>query len=194
MNQSEPTSSELLSAIENLGSNLRAEIAVSADGLRGEIANLTITLQAHMETTEQRFDGVDQRLDGIDQRLESVDQRFDAVDQRLDGVDHRLESIDQRFDGIDQQFKEVFEILEALPVHMDEQTKAIKSEMATKADLQRFATKEYLDDKLGSLRDDLMVMARTSNRKFEALIKDLVSEKRLHPTAARRILLLEPLR
>ena len=180
MNQPEPTSRELLSAIENLGSSLRAEIAASADGLRGEIANLTGTLQTHMETTERRFDGVDQRLDGIDQRFDAVDQRFDGVDQRLD--------------GIDQQFKGVFEILEALPVHMDEQTKAIKSEMATKADLQRFATKEYLDDKLGSLRDDLMVMARTSNKKFEALIKDLVSEKRLHPTAARRILLLEPLR
>jgi hypothetical protein len=42
------------------------------------------------------------------------------------------------------------------------------------------------------LRSDLIVMARKSNKKFEALIADMVFEKRMHPATAQRILAMEP--
>lgn len=149
-------------------------------------------LQIHAQCTEHRFDLIDKRFDGVDQKFASVDKRFDGIDQRLDGIDGRLDGMDKRFDGIDGQLQEIFDVLEALPAHIDQQAKEIRADMATKGDLQRFVTKEYLDDKLGVLRDDLMRMARTSNKKFDALIGDLVFEKRMHPTVAQKILALEP--
>lgn len=99
---------------------------------------------------------------------------------------------EQRLDVIDQQMKEVFEILEVMSQHIDARADEITEQMATKVDLQRFATKEYLDDKLAALREGLVTLARQGNQKFGVLVEWLVAEKRMHPMVAQKILALEP--
>mgnify|MGYP001600312807 CR=1 FL=1 len=167
--------------------------------VRTDIAAVDTKLEHHIVATSARFDGVDKRFDGVDQRFDGVDERFNSVDQRFDGVDQQFDGVDQQFDGVDQRFnsvdeqlREAREMTQDLASHVDTQLKEIRAEMATKADLQRFVTKDYLDDKLADLRSDLIMMARKGNKKLEAFVEELVSEKRLPRAAARRILLLEP--
>ncbi len=188
---------------------LRQDIDVlhqDIQAVRQDIATVDSKLENHIIATnarfdtvdqrftiiDQRFDTVDQRFTAIDQRFDTVDQRFTIIDQRFDTVDQRFTAIDQRFDTVDEQFSETREMIQNLASHTDAQFKDIRGDMATKGDLQRFITKDYLDDKLADLRSDLVIMARKGNKKLEAFVEELVSEKRLPRAAARRILMLEP--
>ena len=160
---------------------LRQDIDVlhqDIQAVRQDIATVDSKLENHIIATNARFD--------------TVDQRFTIIDQRFDTVDQRFTAIDQRFDTVDEQFSETREMIQNLASHTDAQFKDIRGDMATKGDLQRFITKDYLDDKLADLRSDLVIMARKGNKKLEAFVEELVSEKRLPRAAARRILMLEP--
>jgi hypothetical protein len=163
------------------------------------IGDVLLALQDHrtileglLRNVDQRLNGVDGRLDTVDRRLGGVEHRLDSVEERLGGIDRHLDVANGRFDEMERQFEGVFEVISALSSHVDERIDGVVSQMATKADLQRFVTKEYLDEKLADLRSDLIVMARKSNKKFEALIADMVFEKRMHPATAQRILAMEP--
>lgn len=149
-------------------------------------------MDQRFDRIDERFDRVDERFNQVDQQFKQVDQRFGQVDQRFNQVDERFSQVDQQFKQVDEQFKELTEIIQGLASHLDREIQTVRSEMATKADLERFVTKDYFDEKLVDLRGDLVVMARKSNKKLEALVEELVAEKRLHTIAARKILLLEP--
>lgn len=56
----------------------------------------------------------------------------------------------------------------------------------------QMVTKSYLDDKLGQLRGDLVILARKGNTKLSTLIEDLVSEGSLKREIADRLLAMEP--
>lgn len=190
----EPTIGDVLLALQDHRTILEGLLR-NVDGLDQRLG----CVEERLDRVGHRLDGVEERLGGVEYRLDGVDGRLIAVDKRLGGVDERLgvfdgrfDTVDGRFDGLERQFEEVFEVISALSAHVDERIDGVVSQMATKADLQRFVTKEYLDEKLSDLRSDLIVMARKSNKKFEALIADMVFEKRMHPATAQRILAMEP--
>jgi len=51
---------------------------------------------------------------------------------------------------------------------------------------------QHLDQKLDALHADLVLLARRGNTKLSILIEDLVAQKALDLTTARKILALEP--
>jgi hypothetical protein len=80
--------------------------------------------------------------------------------------------VDKRFEQVDKRFEKLEHRVGGLETRM--------------------VTKEYLDEKIADLRGDLILLARKSNTKLSVLVEDLVAEKSLDPTVARRILALEP--
>ena len=53
-------------------------------------------------------------------------------------------------------------------------------------------TKEYLDNKLGDLRGDLVILTRKEDRKLGVLVDELLERKVIDQDAARRIFSMEP--
>ena len=111
-------------------------------------------------------------LEAINIFSEHVDQQFKNVDQQFKSVDQQFKSVNQQFKSVDQQFKSV-----------DQQFKQIRSEMVTK---------DYLDEKLADFRGDLVVLVRKEDKKFGALLAELVSSHAISQEAAKRILSMEP--
>ena len=85
------------------------------------------------------------------------------------------------------------EILEAINVfstHVDGEFASLNKRV-TKIEAT-MVTKDYLDEKLGDLRGDIIVMLRKGDRKLGALIAELLTRKLLDEDAAKRILAMEP--
>jgi recombinational DNA repair protein RecR len=86
------------------------------------------------------------------------------------GLDGRFQGLEGRFQGLEGAVQGNAEAIHALATHMDERFDAverrsdrlegrvtnIESTMATKADLARMVTKDYLDDKLADLHSDIV--------------------------------------
>jgi hypothetical protein len=53
-------------------------------------------------------------------------------------------------------------------------------------------TKDYLDNKLGALRGDLIALAGKANKKLSVLIEEMVKEGSLKRKTANNILAMEP--
>ena len=95
---------KLARGLSELGIRLHRRTGELEAGLRKEMSELEARLMSRLEA---RLDGTGHRFDGIDQRLGRMDQRFDGIDRRLDGIDQRLDRMDQRFDGIDQRVEAI---------------------------------------------------------------------------------------
>ncbi|MFH1089606.1 MAG: hypothetical protein V1716_04245 [Candidatus Uhrbacteria bacterium] len=97
--------------------------------------------------------------------------KFNSIDQKFNSIEQRLNSIDRRFDSIEQR-------------------------MATKADLAametRLVTKSYLDDKLSTLRGDLLEVIQKEDHKLGSLVNKLANHKVLPVKEVREILAMEP--
>ena len=98
---------------------------------------LALMLQAHIRDFGKFSTDVSHKFEQVDGRLAHIDVRLDRVDVRLDHIDVRLDRIDGRLDHID--------------VRLDH----IENTMATKKDLERFATKEDLNAHALQNREDL---------------------------------------
>jgi hypothetical protein len=81
-------------------------------------------------------------------------------------------SVDQRFDKIELEMGS-----------MKQEMGSMKAQMVTK---------DYLDDKLADLRGDLMVIARKSDQKDSALVKNLAKNKVISKDEAGSILAMSP--
>jgi len=66
------TLGERIAAVE---SDVR-EQQVRTGGMKEEIANLRLDMNA-------RFEAIDRRFDGVDRRFESIDRRFDLLDAKM---------------------------------------------------------------------------------------------------------------
>ena len=85
------------------------------------------------------------------------------------------------------------ELLEAINIfssNVDERFDRLENRV-TKIEAT-MVTKDYLDEKLGDLRGDIVVMLRKGDRKLGALIAELLTRKLLDEDAAKRILAMEP--
>lgn len=91
--------------------------------------------------------------------------QIEGVGKRLDKVEERLDNVGQQLDKVEQRITKV----EATMV-----------------------TKEYLDEKLGRLKGDLVVEMRGFNHKLSALVGILRDHKVISDSEAKRVLSMEP--
>jgi len=97
--------------------------------------------------------------------LEAIQDFSTHVDEQFDKVDKRFGQVDKRFSGIEQRLTKV----EATMV-----------------------TKEYLDDKLGDLRGDLVILMRKEDTKMKALVTILHKRGVITEEDTKHILAMEP--
>ncbi|MFH1631576.1 MAG: hypothetical protein ABIA47_00935 [bacterium] len=92
-----------------------------------------ITNSELFQVLQSMQQGLERNEQSHQEILETISIFAESVDSRFDGIDTRFEGIDNRIDGIDRRLNRV----EALMV-----------------------TKDYLNEKLWSLRGDLVSMIR----------------------------------
>jgi len=97
--------------------------------------------------------------------LEAVNKFATSVDKRFDGVDKRFDGVDKRFDGLESRVTKI----EATMV-----------------------TKDYLDDKLGDLKGDIVILMRKEDRKLQYLIDILHKRKVISDQEVKQILSMQP--
>jgi hypothetical protein len=85
---------------------------------------------------------------------------------------------------------EIFEVVQALATHMDERFD--EHDKRFESIEQRMVTKDYLDDKIGSLRGELVVLTRREDTKLASLVEELYSEKSISSVGRKTILGMEP--
>ena len=78
---------------------------------------------------------------------------------------------------------EIFVVVQALATHIDERFSSIE---------HRMVTKDYLDDKIGSLRGELVVLTRREDAKLASLVEELYSEESLSAAGRKTVLGMEP--
>lgn len=104
-------------------------------------------------------------LEAIHTFAGSVDERFNKVDQRFDKIEFEMGSMKQEMGSMKQEMG------------------SMKAQMVTK---------DYLDDKLADLRGDLTSIARKSDQKDSALVKNLKNKKVISGDEASSILAMSP--
>ena len=90
----------------------------------------------------------------------------------LEAIQIFSHEMDKRFDTMDQRFD-----------RLEGRVGKIETTMVTK---------EYLDEKLTDLRGDLVVLVRKEDRKFGALVDELIKRKVLDYHTGQKILAMEP--
>lgn len=116
-------------------------------------------------TNEDLLVLINDSFTGLEGRFEGIDKRFDGIDKRFDGIDKRFDGIDKRFEGIDKRFDKI----EATMV-----------------------TKDYLDDKLCDLRDDLTRLMFKGDVKLKSLVSTLHRRKVIPLSEKKRLFEMEP--
>ncbi len=90
----------------------------------------------------------------------------------LEAISAFSTNVDEKFGQVDQRFD-----------RLETDVTRIKATMVTK---------DYLDDKLSDLRDDLVVLVRKEDTKVTALVGELTRLNVLPEDSAKRILNMEP--
>ena len=124
---------------------------------------------------------------------EVVQGIIDAVQTMSTDIDTSLNIIDRRLTRREVDLSSVKGDLGSVKGDLA----SVKTDLlSAKGDLSsvksQMVTKDYLDNKLADLRSDLVIMARKGNKKLEVFIEELVEQKSLTRSAAKRILALEP--
>ncbi|MEK7519127.1 MAG: hypothetical protein AAB424_00460 [Patescibacteria group bacterium] len=77
-----------------------------------------------------------------------------------------------------------------LATHMDERFDQVYKRFAHIE--SSMVTKDYLDDKIGSLRGELVVLTRREDAKLASLVEELYSEESLSASGRKTVLGMEP--
>ncbi len=147
-----------------------------------------------------------EKLDELHAGFDKLQGGFDKLHVGFDKLQESFDGLQGGFDRLQVGFKELSdtqtdfsEALHALSDHMDEQfvKMATKEELAeVKERLIRveanMATKSFVQDQIGDLRADLIVLSRKANTKLSVLIDSLVKEGAMKRATADRILAMEP--
>lgn len=80
--------------------------------------------------------------------------------------------------------------LNDLATHMDERFNEHDKRLTNI--YSRMVTKDYLDDKIGSLRGELVVLTRREDAKLASLVEELYSEESLSASGRKTVLGMEP--
>ncbi len=88
--------------------------------------------------------------------IKTLDNRFTGLENSFTGLDNRFADIDTkftlRFDQTDAVIAELQEAIQVLASDTDQQIMMVRSQMVTK---------DYLDEKMGDLRGDMVQRIRT---------------------------------
>lgn len=110
-------------------------------------------------------------LEVIQDFATKVDERFDRIENTMaemvtkDQFEKRLAGIDGRLTGVEGRLTRIETTM---------------------------VTKDYLDDKLGDLRGDLILLARKQNKKLSEVVMELRSRNVFDEETAKRLLEAEP--
>ena len=121
--------------------------------------------------------GLDQKIGGLDKRMfEGTQEILEAISlmaETIQDVDVKTDMLDGRLTRIDTRLTRV----EADMV-------TVKSTMVTK---------DYLDEKLGDLKGDMVAMVRKGDQKVNRLVGVLSGRKTISKTETKEILAIRPL-
>ena len=96
-------------------------------------------------------------LSAINTFAQHTEERFTGIENRLFGVENKLSGVENKLSGVEQRLSGVEQRLTTVETTM--------------------VTKDYLDEKLGDLRGDMVVLMRKEDRKLTALVEELVKYK-----------------
>lgn len=111
-------------------------------------------------------------LTAINNFATHVEERFESNDKRFDSIDRRFEKIDLRFDKLEKRASN-------LEVNVIDIT-------------ANMVTKDYLDEKLSSLKGELVDLIRKGNDKLNKFVNITHSHKLITNGDADEILSMEP--
>ena len=125
-------------------------------------------------------------IDAVQTMSTDIDTSLNIIDRRLTRLEVDLSSVKGDLGSVKGDLGSVKGDLASVKTDL----------LSAKGDLSsvksQMVTKDYLDNKLADLRSDLVIMARKGNKKLEVFIEELVEQKSLTRSAAKRILALEP--
>jgi len=132
----------------------------------GAIEKLSGKFDFLSETVQTLSRKTDDRFDKVDARLNKSDERVDSIEQNLlETIGAFAENVDERFDRSDQRVGRV------------------ESQMVTK---------NYLDDKLGDLKGDMVSLVRKEDKKVNRFVEILAARRVLATDDAKEILAFRP--
>jgi len=144
-------------------------------------------LNQHSATLDEVKGDIAELKNVVEDILLAVNQSANQTQEQFVKIDQRFVKIDQRFEKIDQRFEKI---------ESNMATKADLADFATKEDLAkmetRLVTKDYLDVKMSDLRGDLVVMMRKGDMKLKALVGVLAGRKVIDENDVKNIYSLEP--
>lgn len=135
---------------------------------------------------------------------EHINKRFDSLETKFGSLEGRFGSLEGKFDVLEKIAKEnqatlqdLIETINAYATKTDSDIADLKSDVNTiKTDISSvrsgMVTKDYLDDKLASLRGDSMILIRKEDAKLVATVNILTKRRALTPANKKQLLALEP--
>ncbi len=108
----------------------------------------------------------------------------------METINNFATRVQVEFTGVRSDIAGINERLDKVEIHLDKvetHLGKIDSTIAT-----RLVTKDYLDDKLGDLKSDLIILIRKEDAKLVTTINTLAKRKALTTTDKRHLLTLEP--
>ncbi len=86
--------------------------------------------------------------------------------------------------------QEILEAINTFATHVEERFNILESDVAQIKDTM--VTKDYLDEKMGDLRGDLVLLTRKEDKKVVAIIELLVERNIIAAADAKKILGMDP--
>lgn len=113
----------------------------SNDGIQA-LTKIVIDIQSQMQDMQSEMRT---EFKQINTKLAEHDKKFDKIDEKFDAIDKKFDAIDARFDQQDETTTSFYSYVEDRIDKMDYRFDRIEATMATKEDLEKYATKEEFD-------------------------------------------------
>lgn len=122
--------------------------------------------------------------------IKSTNEKVDKMSTELQSTNEKVDKLSTTVDKlaitVNESGEHVREILEAVKEFSNKTEERFEKIEAT------MVTKDYLDEKLGDLRGDLVVMTRKEDTKLRTLISLMQKKQMISNEEAQTILTLEP--
>ncbi|MFH0928385.1 MAG: hypothetical protein V1821_02830 [bacterium] len=112
---------------------------------------------------------------------------LEAINSFASSVDERFEKIDQRFDHVENEISG----MKSEIVGMKSEISGVKSEIV--GIKNQMVTKDFLTDKLGQLRGDLVALVRKEDQRVNGLIRIMEEDNVISKKVAQKMLATEVL-
>ncbi len=163
------------------------------------IEELAQIMMEQFEKVEKRFESIDQKFEKIDLELKDINIQFNIFFSRLDTLEAKIDllgkrmtkleikvtklekrsdRLEDRIDRHENQFHEIIDTLQILSTQNDAHFNAIDTrldaiESQTNQIESSMITKDYLDQKINSLRGDTITWIKNADRKSVVITSKL---------------------